>query len=56
LAKYAHLTRAPITEALIDIRIKLEDLTVDKLDEIYKSISSQYPGSARAQAISTDSN
>ncbi len=44
MAKYAHLSRAPITEALIDIRIKLrEDLTVDKLNEIYKSISSQYP-------------
>lgn len=44
MAKYAHLSRAPITEALIDIRIKLrEDLTVDKLNDIYKSISSQYP-------------
>ena len=44
MAKYTHLSKAPITEALIDIRIKpRESLTVEKLDVIYKSISDKYP-------------
>ncbi len=44
MAKYTHLENAPITEALIDIRVKMrEDLTVEKLESIYNSISGQYP-------------
>lgn len=44
MAKYTHLENAPITEALIDIRVKMrEDLTVEQLESIYNSISGQYP-------------
>jgi uncharacterized protein (TIGR04255 family) len=44
MAKYTHLEKAPITEALIDIRVKIrEDLTVEQLESIYNSISGQYP-------------
>lgn len=43
MAKYTHLEKAPITEALIDIRIKMrEDLTVEQIESIYNSISDQY--------------
>lgn len=44
MAKYTHLEKAPITEALIDIRIKVRDnLRVEQLESIYNSISGQYP-------------
>lgn len=44
MAKYTHLENAPITEALVDIRVKMrEDLTVEQLESIYNSISGQYP-------------
>lgn len=44
MAKQTHLEKAPITEALIDIRIKIrEDLTVKQIESIYNSISDQYP-------------
>lgn len=44
MAKYTHLEKAPIIEALIDIRIKMrEDLTVEKLESIYNAIPGQYP-------------
>ncbi len=39
-----HLNNAPITEALVDIRVKLPpSLDVDRLEEIGELISSQYP-------------
>ena len=42
--RYTHFENAPITEALIDIRVKMrEDLTVEQLESIYNSISGQYP-------------
>lgn len=38
------LRNAPITEALIDIRVKLpESITVETLDAVYGSISEKYP-------------
>ena len=44
MAKYTHLEKAPITEALIDIRIKVrDDLKVEQLESIYNLISGQYP-------------
>ena len=44
MAKYTHLEKAPITEALIDFRIKVkDDLRVEQLESIYNSISGQYP-------------
>lgn len=44
MAEYSVLPHAPITEALIDIRVKLPlDFKVDKLDTIHGSISEQYP-------------
>ena len=43
MAEYTVLSKAPITEALIDIRVKLpEDLKVDKLNSLYDAIASQY--------------
>lgn len=44
MAEYSVLSRAPIIEALIDIRVKVkEDLTVEQFNSIYDSISAQYP-------------
>jgi uncharacterized protein (TIGR04255 family) len=44
VTEYQILPKAPIIEALIDIRVKgREDLTVEQLDAIYDSISNQYP-------------
>lgn len=44
MAQYSVLPKAPITEALIDIRVKLaDDYTVNKLNSIYDAIASQYP-------------
>ena len=39
-----HYSRAPITEAIIDLRVTLpEGFSVDKLTEIYTSISDNFP-------------
>jgi uncharacterized protein (TIGR04255 family) len=44
LAEYEVLRRAPVTEALIDIRVKLiPDLDVRQIDSIYESIKNEYP-------------
>jgi len=44
LAEYQILRRAPITEALIDIRVKLTpDLDVRQIESIYESIKPDYP-------------
>jgi uncharacterized protein (TIGR04255 family) len=44
LTEYQILRKAPITEALIDIRVKLTpDLDVRKIDSIYESIKNEYP-------------
>ncbi|MCC6544675.1 MAG: TIGR04255 family protein [Nitrospirae bacterium] len=42
--KYTSLSKAPITEALIDIRVKpKKGIEVEQLDSIYALISDQYP-------------
>jgi len=42
--KYLILSKAPIAEALIDIRVKArETLKVEQFDSIYNSISKEYP-------------
>lgn len=44
MTEYQILRKAPITEALIDIRVKLTpDLDVRKIDSIYESIKNEYP-------------
>jgi len=44
LAEYQVLRRAPISEALIDIRVKLSSkLDVRQIDSIYESIKPDYP-------------
>jgi len=44
VAEYTILPKAPITEALIDIRIKIkEDYKVEQLLPLYDLISGQYP-------------
>ncbi|MEW6416656.1 MAG: TIGR04255 family protein [Nitrospirota bacterium] len=44
MVEYSVLSKAPIIEALIDIRIKVkEDLSVEQFNSIYDSISGQYP-------------
>ena len=44
MAEYQILRRAPITEALIDIRVKLTpDLDVRQIESIYESIKPDYP-------------
>ena len=45
LEDYPILKKAPITEALIDIRVKLpSDFDVKNINAIYESIKNQYPG------------
>jgi uncharacterized protein (TIGR04255 family) len=44
LEEYKILKNAPITEALIDIRVKLSaNFDVQKIDSLYESIKEQYP-------------
>ena len=44
MVKYSILPKAPITEALIDIRVKVrEDLKIAQFDSIYNSVSQEYP-------------
>lgn len=44
MEQYPILKNAPITEALIDIRVKLsKDFNVKKLESIYDLVSNQYP-------------
>ncbi len=44
MKRYPVLSKAPITEALIDIRIKVrDDLKIEQLYSIYKFISKEYP-------------
>ncbi|MFQ5787654.1 MAG: hypothetical protein ACE5H1_06700 [Thermodesulfobacteriota bacterium] len=44
MTKYPILKKAPITEALIDIRVKLSSaFETEKIDSIYESIKAQYP-------------
>ena len=44
MAEYQILRKAPITEALIDIRVKLSpDVDVIQIDSIYDSIKNEYP-------------
>lgn len=44
MIKYPILAKAPITEALIDIRIRVrDDLKIDQLYSICESISKEYP-------------
>lgn len=39
-----HLSKAPITEAILDIRIKIKDsFDVDRLQSLHESIKSEYP-------------
>lgn len=44
MGKYPILSKAPITEALIDIRIKVrDDLKIEQLSSIYNFILKEYP-------------
>lgn len=44
MSKYPTLSKAPIVEAVFDIRIKIpEDLKVEQLEPLYDIISGQYP-------------
>ena len=44
MSNYPHLRRAPITEALVDFRVKLPERTdLAKLASIHEAISSDYP-------------
>ncbi len=44
MAEYQVLRRAPISEALIDIRVKLSSkIDVRQIDSIYESIKPGYP-------------
>lgn len=44
MAEYQILRKAPITEALIDIRVKLSpDMDMRQIDSIYESIKNEYP-------------
>ena len=44
MSNYPHLDRAPITEALVDFRVKLpERMNLAKLASIHEAISSDYP-------------
>ncbi len=44
MAEYQVLRRAPISEALIDIRVKLSSkIDVKQIDSIYESIKPDYP-------------
>ena len=44
MEKYPILSKAPISEALIDIRVKVrDDLKIEQLYSIYKFISKEYP-------------
>lgn len=44
MVKYPVLSKAPIAEALIDIRVKVrDDLKTEQFDSIYNSISREYP-------------
>lgn len=44
MAEYSLLKNAPITEALIDVRIRIkEDLSVDRFLSLHDAISAQYP-------------
>ncbi len=44
MAEYSHLRNAPITEALIDIRIKVrDDYDVHQIESLHEEIASQYP-------------
>lgn len=48
MATARHYPRAPITEAIIDIRVRLpESVGVDELEKCHESIREQYPGKAR---------
>ena len=42
--KYPTLTKAPITEAVLDIRVKVrEDVQLDHFNALYEKVSGQYP-------------
>lgn len=44
MAEYSLLQRAPITEALIDIRVKVKDeYKVEIFNKLYETVSQQYP-------------
>lgn len=44
LSKYPTLKKAPITEAIIDIRVKLpSSVTAEKIHSIYELVKEQYP-------------
>lgn len=44
MKEYPKLTKAPITEALIDLRVKLPaSIDAQKIESIYESIKEQYP-------------
>jgi uncharacterized protein (TIGR04255 family) len=45
MAEYRHLNNAPITEALIDIRVKpsAEGENVEQLDRLYEEVKNNYP-------------
>nr|MBC8342550.1 TIGR04255 family protein [Bacteroidota bacterium] len=44
MSEYPHLKRAPITEAVLDIRVKgREDVQIDHFNALYEQVSGQYP-------------
>ena len=44
MSQHPHLNNAPITEALIDIRVQQsKDFDLDKLEDLHNEISSDYP-------------
>lgn len=52
MTEYPHLTKAPIKEALIDIRIKIkEDLNVEQIGSFYNFISDQYPNKQERRSL-----
>ncbi len=45
MTNYPHLPKAPITEALIDIRVELpQEVTFDTLKGLYENIKEEFPG------------
>ncbi|MBI5056130.1 MAG: TIGR04255 family protein [Nitrospirae bacterium] len=44
MSNYPILSKAPITEAVIDFRVKIrEDLRLEQIESIYNAVSGQYP-------------
>lgn len=50
MAEYIHLRNAPITEALIDIRVRVKaDFDVHEFESLHETIAGQYPDKKKRQ-------